>query len=201
MLVSFLGSPISGKTTVAAQVFADLKKSGQPNVEFVVEQARVFIAQLKVKYPNSNIILSDDDQREIFLRQRELELTMTQAAGPEGIVISDSCALNALWYMSEGARQWVYREQSDLLIWYKQQLLFKCQPIPTPTSDQLRLHSVQASKNIDNLINDLLCCSAGTVDHPLTILTQDNPIPQLAGPVDLRANDVIRAIYERISNS
>jgi len=46
MFVGFVGSPLSGKTTVAAKVFAKLKKAGMP-VEFIPEQSRFYIAQAR----------------------------------------------------------------------------------------------------------------------------------------------------------
>jgi thymidylate kinase len=103
MIINLIGSPASGKTTTAAMVFARIKEQNIP-AEFIVEQARVFIAQkrnaLGLK-PEDKLILTDDDQLAIIKSQIALERTMIQACGPSVVVISDSSALNSLLYMSQ----------------------------------------------------------------------------------------------------
>ena len=73
MLVTFIGSPISGKTTTAAQVFAELKKAGMP-AEFVCEIARTFIANLRYNRQGDTIKLDDDNQLDIMSQQYHSEL-------------------------------------------------------------------------------------------------------------------------------
>ena len=66
MLVCFMGAPSSGKTTIAANVFARLKAEGV-SAEFIAERAREIIA--KYKYYKSPTMLNDAMQREILFSQ------------------------------------------------------------------------------------------------------------------------------------
>lgn len=111
MLISFIGAPASGKTTVAALVFADLKEAGV-NVEFVPEQARVYIAEKRLRWkkrdlaypPLEGFSLDDGDQIEIMRRQINAENVFFEAY-PETVIVTDSSPLNALLYMSENCRK------------------------------------------------------------------------------------------------
>lgn len=203
MFVGFIGSPRSGKTTVAARVFAELKSSGQPNVEFIAEHARYYIAKkLYLLQDGAKVTLTDEDQLEILTAQYEYETRMENAAGEDGIVICDSLALNALFYMSEDYRQKVYGSalwQKSISQWYKDQLLFVCQPIQSMfAKDNLRIHNSAQSKLIDDKIRLVLLGS--TSDQPLTQVLNDNQPRMLNGPLDLRIHAVIRSIYERLAS-
>ncbi len=107
MLVTFIGSPSSGKTTVAALMFAELKQKGL-TVEFVPERARSFIAFKRVVgnlLPSEKLSLSDGDQQVIMQMQMTEEETFLKACGSSVTIISDTSPLNALLYMSEEAKQ------------------------------------------------------------------------------------------------
>lgn len=94
MLVGFVGIPASGKTTIAAEVFAGLKRMGTPS-EFVVEVARQAISELR-KMSSDPVVLTDDIQKSFMLDQFKIEQKMNDS----GVVcISDSSPLNALLYM------------------------------------------------------------------------------------------------------
>ncbi len=105
MLVGFIGAPYSGKTTTAAMLFGYLKMQGM-TAEFLPEAARLYIAEKrylnKVKGMEDKIQLSDQDQDLILDRQYLSETIMTTACGSSVIVVTDSCVLNTLLYMSEG---------------------------------------------------------------------------------------------------
>lgn len=188
MLVSFLGSPVSGKTTIAAKVFAELKQAGQPNVEFVAEQARIYIAKKKVK--SDEVILTNEDQVRILFNQLDLEKLMVQATGDDGVVVSDSSALNALWYMDEKARLNFYQSPlfPEIFDFYKSQLLFLANPLHIlgVGPDALRIHTLTQSRQIHDLILKILESELGLV------------VKKLNGPVDVRVNDVVRAIYQKL---
>lgn len=194
MLVGFIGSPLSGKTTIAAQAFAELKKMGIPNVEFLSEQARQYIATAKYYFPYKNT-LDDNDQTNIYCAQRKLEVVLSSSVGHHGVVVCDSLALNSLFYMSPMFREQFFHNYNikDLIQFYSTQLIFKCAPVGFSTNDTLRLHNAQQSQEIEDKINSIL--TLPTFD-PLT-----DRLELLVGPIDVRSNQVVEAIYERISQS
>ena len=200
MFIGFIGSPRSGKTTIAAKVFAELKETGQPNVEFIAEHARYYIAEkLYGVMDGQKVTLTDDDQLRIFDTQFRMETRMENAAGKSGTVICDSIALNALLYMSEDARKSMYaskRWQEVILPWYLEQVLFLATPVNSMSSqDVLRIHNPTESKAIDDKIHKIL--TSNGADVPLRYLLDTNPPQVLAGPIDFRVNKVIRRIYEQ----
>lgn len=93
MLVGFVGAPSSGKTSLAAEVFVTLKKSGL-SAEFIAEFARLHIA--RKRRPGQELTLTESDQLHIFDQQHLLEKTMNNSST---IVITDSSPLNTLLYL------------------------------------------------------------------------------------------------------
>lgn len=187
MFVGFLGAPNSGKTTIAAQVFAELKKNGQPNVEFIAEEARRYIAEKK--HEDGTIELTDRDQQTIFERQADAEIIMHAAAGNGGIIVSDSCALNSLWYMTDYNKFLdIHRQSGYLDFLQRDALLFYCPIVGIHTNDNLRIHNQKQAQAIDAICGGFI------------ILNQKwLPIKaQLSGPIDYRTNKVIEKIYERL---
>lgn len=204
MLVRFIGAPISGKTTVAAQVFAQLKLTGQPNVEFVVEQARLFIAERKRGYLQDADLppLTDEDQMTILRRQMKIEETMEYSVGRDGIVITDSSIFNSFWYMSDSFRAHVLNEVDIYhhLETYKDRhnLLFLCAPLPVMVqADRNRLHTPKESRRIHDKIMDLVKIPAA-IRHPVMQIAHDVAIP-LGGPNSFRVNEVMQKIYEKLT--
>src|SRR5260370_9265394 len=107
MLVNFVGSPASGKTTAAAMLFAALKERGLA-AEFVTEVARTYIARKKLWLALENMempILYDDDQFEIMHEQWHIEYKMVITGGRDSLIISDGSPLNSLLYMTPEFRQ------------------------------------------------------------------------------------------------
>lgn len=103
MLIGFIGTPSSGKTTLAAETFVHLKRMGVVS-EFVVEIARQHIAQKRLEGKQTlqgNVVLTDDDQQQIMEKQLLAEELMNT---PDTICVSDSSPLNAIMYMSDAVR-------------------------------------------------------------------------------------------------
>jgi hypothetical protein len=157
MLIGFIGCPCSGKTTTAAKTFADLKDMGIAS-EFIPEQARLYIAERRVKEglrPEDPLFLADEDQKLILVRQIEYEDTLIKACGPQVKIIADSSVLNTLLYMGPEARAEVTPLVRDVLTRYD--LLFYCGPVKPPLSlDPNRIHDEKASLEIDRMIPVLL---------------------------------------------
>jgi predicted ATPase len=204
MLVTFIGSPISGKTTTAAQVFAELKKSGMP-AEFICEIARQEIATRRVERLDTPLV--NGDQLDFMFKQYQTELTMTSAT-PESVVISDSSALNSLFYMTPDFREAVMASQlcKDAIALYSKQttLVFFSQPIHIINPlDPNRVHTTAESLKIHEAM--LSALSRGGF---LFSQFQENDLMSkvllLNGPADMRANDVLRRIYStytRVQNA
>jgi nicotinamide riboside kinase len=203
MLVRFIGAPISGKTTVAAQVFAQLKLSGQPNVEFVVEQARTFIAERKYGLLDAQTpTLNDNDQLQILRRQMQAEEVMEHSVGRDGVVITDSSIFNSFWYMSDAFLVQTLNDPQihHHLETYKDphNLLFLCAPIPVMVqADRNRLHNSKESRAIHDKI--MYMVKADMVGrHPVFQVAHDVAQP-LTGPNSFRVNEVTQQIYEKLT--
>jgi nicotinamide riboside kinase len=152
MLVTFIGSPCSGKTTTAALLFATLKGDGIAS-EFVPEYARRYIMERRhVKKDISP--LSDDEQKIIFSRQLSEE-QMYQAASKQMVAVADSSALNSLLYMSPEARESVARKELWNNGFYN--VAFVCEPVFEAVSyDPNRIHSYRDSLRLHAEIPALL---------------------------------------------
>lgn len=96
MLIGVLGSPITGKTTLAAGLFAKLKEMGVA-CEFVPEYARKYIATQREIWGEKALPLDDQDQREIADGQRKEE-NLFLGSGTE-VVVTDGSVANAHFYL------------------------------------------------------------------------------------------------------
>lgn len=156
MLVGFIGAPCAGKTTTAARLFAELKEAGQP-AEFISEKARSYIANKRVTgglAVETPVPLTDEDQILIAKSQYRAELVMNFG---NQIVVTDSCVLNSLLYMSPSVRG--SEEVRDLVqnAVRKYDLVFLCAPVPRPQNADLnRVHDEAASLVIHNQIEAVL---------------------------------------------
>lgn len=192
MLVSILGSPCSGKTTTAGMVFADLKKSHIP-CEFILEQARIFIASARVQQglsPTDPLQLSDEDQLKIMKAQIRAEETMRAACGKDVVVVTDSSPLNTLFYMSDELVK--SQEVQDLVkrtLTNVDMVFYACPLEDFAAFDPNRIHSAEASRRVDESIKSF-------------IREQDLKISGvLAGSPEARAGTVSRFVLERILRS
>jgi predicted ATPase len=176
MFIGFLGPPMSGKTTIAAKIFAELKERGYP-AEFIAERARWFIA--KKKYEGTLVLpLTDQDQEEIMSSQDEAETVMS--ASSDAIVIADSCILNSYFYQSTPRlRKVVGRYASRKNLLYFSDVL----PIVKETKDPNRVHSIEEARKISAQMKKFM---EGSIYK----------IRPLAGSVDMRVDQVLRDTYD-----
>lgn len=193
MLLSFIGAPCSGKTTVAALVFAALKDAGQA-VEFVPEKAREYIAEYRVKhdqFPPQSVTLTDVDQLAIMHRQVACEENFSDACS-QSIIVADSSPLNTLLYMSEETRQ--LAEVKDLVrihLSLNPTVLY-CPPLSSSywPYDPGRIHDEPASRAVDQSIASLI----------LPLLP--SPATTLFGHIaQLRANQVLNIVWTKLGEA
>lgn len=190
MLIGFIGCPSSGKTTTAAMTFADLKELGF-TAEFIPEQARFYIAELRFHLrlsPKESLKLDDRDQESILVKQMEIENIYLEACGPEVVIVTDSCVLNTLLYLSSSE----YKNNPELdrmMLSHlsKYDLLFYSHPVVrSDVNDPNRVHSQEQSLEIDKKIPFLLK------------MYGVNPV-ELKGDSKTRHNEVTREILRRLA--
>ncbi len=151
MLVGFIGAPISGKTTIAAKMFATLKEQGNA-AELIVEEARHYIAKLRYDNqmsPNDKVTLDDTDQLKITGAQKEREDMMKYGCGYDTIIVSDSSVFNTALYLSNGFLDVPDRPFFKNLKGHYD-LLFYCHPIPVKTlpDDPNRIHNLEEIRKL-----------------------------------------------------
>lgn len=146
MLIGFLGVACSGKTTLAARIFAELKELGI-NSEFIPELARYYIAEKKLFENTNNITLTDKDQFEILNRQYKTENMFINSLGTNGIVITDSTIFNTIAYFSETVfndNLFNFNRYMNTYDLNRYNLLFYCPPVKMPVNtDPNRVHSAE----------------------------------------------------------
>jgi len=189
MLISFVGSPCSGKTTTAALIFADLKDSGQ-SVEFIPEQARFYIAIQRVKAglkPNQRLYLTDVDQESIMQQQQQLEETLVTSCGQTITIIGDSSPLNSYLYMSEKKRQEPLVQAMITKYLSHKPLIFYVHPVPPGHClDPNRIHDQKFSESLDEKL------------IPLMTELGVSPIP-LTGSSRTRSSQALAVIYSKLA--
>lgn len=153
MLVCFMGAPSSGKTTIAANVFARLKAEGV-SAEFIAERAREIIA--KYKYYKSPTMLNDAMQREILFSQYYSEKYF--ASSTTNPIISDSSTLLTLAYMSKDFGVKYKGEIEEIMSEIVPQIdiAFYCPLVKRNVTDPNRIHSFEESMEVDEKIKDIL---------------------------------------------
>lgn len=182
MLVGFIGSPSSCKTTVAVSMFSHFKRLCI-NTELVIEQARQYIAEMKWNnnLPNNNhIVLSNEDQIAIVKRQLNMEEVMVKSCGLDTIVISDSSALNAYLYLDLKNRQ-ILEDFFFNEVVNKYDLLFYCLPLPDldiDPSDNNRVHDINQIQVLQHEANLLF-----------EKIKRNGNVMRLAGDIDTRIGE------------
>lgn len=166
MLISFVGSPCSGKTTTSAMLFAKLKEAGA-SVENVQEYARLYIATKRLQFKKqgqkfSVSDLKDEDQWTIMQKQFEWEATLdlSLADVPVSLVVSDTSSLNSLLYMTPAKRNYPEVRAMTRRVVEQSALIFYCKPVDLPAyvkaQDPNRVHSQAQSEVIDREIPEIL---------------------------------------------
>jgi len=138
MLIGFVGSPCSGKTTTAAALFSELKNAGEP-VEFFPEYAREYI--MRMRFSNGSRDLSKNDQLQIYWKQKEIE-NMYQTMSPNSLTITDGSTLNSYFYGLEEKLE--LEEELE-----RYDLIFFCRGLKHTVSDDNRVHDLDFSKKLD----------------------------------------------------
>lgn len=153
MLVTFLGSPQSGKTTTAAMTFASLKQN-HVVAEFVLEQARFKIAVKRFTTGSSQ--LTPEDQMSIFANQILHETVM--ATGSSSVVISDSSPINNLIYLEDWKSDTQRLKGIEVYLKTMKPLIFLCHPIDDPSKlvDANRIHSLEESLVLHQKFKEIL---------------------------------------------
>lgn len=171
-------------------VFAKLKENGTP-VEFVSEQARMYIAEKRVEWdmlPEAELKLGYQDQVAIMGRQVTAEQTFAKACGPQVVVVSDSSPLNALLYMTPAERK-SFSVQRMLQAYLKHiDLAFYAPPIGVSSAriDPNRVHTLSQSLQIDAIIPAVLAKNAPALQ-----------VIPVFGDAETRYSQVVAAIYSK----
>lgn len=182
MLVNFVGAPCSGKTTIAATVFASLKEAGL-EAEFVTEKAREYIAKLRYRCAAAQIpfVLDDTHQRNIFHLQDEAQMYMS-SVDTDTVVVCDSDPLLTLMYM-HNPEEIPYNVIQNVV--NGMGLLFYCPPIDTYQSSGNRVHDKQFALDFDKKI----------FPHYKKLAPVNPLIPLPLGSVKQKADFVTHTIY------
>ncbi len=216
MLVNFIGSPASGKTTTAAMLFATLKERGLA-VEFITEVARYYIAERKFFLALENLempVLYDLDQCKIMDRQYRTEYTMVINGGRDSLIISDGSPLNSLLYMTPEFRQNPLIQ--DLVERTKRlmegpcglpkSLTFICAPVDRDRNipDPNRAHDLEQIKKIDSQLIDVMNQTGlGLLTEPGVFLEALGEWKEarwiwLTGDTQRRLTDALEWVYRRL---
>lgn len=180
MLVNFIGAPCSGKTTIAAGVFAAMKEQGL-DVEFLTEKAREHIA--RKRYLFHDPVLTDHDQYGIMLDQAEAQKYLDR---PSTMVVCDSDPLLTMLYMSEEFRKTLSVVFLAQTVAENSGILFYCPPLPSYTVEGNRIHDAQFASQIDKQI----------IPHYKHYLRQDQKIVTLPlGSVKEKVEFAISQLY------
>ena len=145
MLIAFVGSPCSGKTTVAAALFSELKNSGK-SVEFFPEYAREYI--MRKRFMGGGTDLTKNDQLQIYNEQKDTE-EMYKTMSPNSVAITDGSTLNSYFY---GLKDDLKFEQEL----QRYDVVFFCRGLGVDVIDENRVHDLEFSRKLDTEMADKL---------------------------------------------
>lgn len=152
MLVNMFGAPSSGKSTIAANVFARLKTNGIP-AEFISERAREVIAKFKFKKIKT---MSDEMQLEILEAQYHAETYFKHST--DYPVIADSSTLLTLAYGTDTFFQ-KYGDRVKQLVnnmVSEMDLVFYLPLRDSVQDDPNRIHNYEQCLEVDTKIRNIL---------------------------------------------
>jgi len=153
-LISFIGAPCSGKSTLATDVHTELKKLGKNSI-FVQESATDYIAEYGI--PNTPI-----DQITIFYKQSNRE---NMFIGSKDYIVCDSSGILNYFYfrrlfdnpLSDKDIATINHLQKEILkSLSKWKYLFYVPPIPTDPKAGVRYHNEEDIINLDMCIKSYL---------------------------------------------
>jgi predicted ATPase len=157
MLYQLVGSPGSGKTTIAANIFAALKTRGFP-AEFIAEKAREVIAHRK----SNGLVLDESMQDPIIESQYRAEIDFAKST--DAPVICDSSLLLTYLYLRNPEVNPLVKKLDHLMEDVSRYIntIFYC-PLSNvlqygeyAKNDANRIHSVKESDEIDRKIPEIL---------------------------------------------
>jgi predicted ATPase len=189
LIIEVLGIPGSGKTTLSAFLFAELKESSVP-CELVMEYARYHIVHkreekgLSYKDP---LVLTDTDQFTIATMQAQNELIYANNSSPDTVIVADSSPYNALLYAKEHLQSnEAFKRQLEILNNTNRMFLY-CPPVHKPTvNDYNRVHSAEQIQGLDDALKEI-------------IKEYNLPVIELYGSVVSRKLAALRAIYSKLN--
>ena len=153
-LVTIIGAPASGKSTLATDVYTELKKLGKNSI-FIQEAATDYIAEYGI--PNTPI-----DQMTIFYKQTNREMMFVNSK--EYIICDSSGILNYFYFrrlfqnpLSNKDIATINHLQKEILKTLNSwTYIFYVPPIPTNPNDGIRYHNEEDIKNLDMWIKSYL---------------------------------------------
>lgn len=144
MLICFIGSPCSGKTTAAAALFSELKNMGYAS-EFIPEVAREHIMMKRRATGDQEPSLTKMDQVDIYRKQEHKE-ELYRNNCPNSIIISDGSTINSYFYGLDHVLD-LGQEIS------RYDLVFFCENIERFIRDDNRVHDAPFSRDMEMRIH------------------------------------------------
>lgn len=153
-LITFLGAPASGKSTLASDLHTELKKIGKNSI-YITEAATDYIAEYGI--PNTPV-----DQLVIFYKQLNREKMYIDSK--EYIVCDSSGILNYFYFrglfdkkLSNKDIATINHLQKEILKTINQwDYVFYLPPLLENTEDNIRYHNVEQIKRLDRWIKSYL---------------------------------------------
>jgi nicotinamide riboside kinase len=153
-LITIIGAPASGKSTLATDVHTELKKLGKNSI-FIQEAATDYIAEYGI--PNTPI-----DQMTIFYKQTNRE---NMFIGSKEYIICDSSGILNYFYFRRLFQNPLTNKDIATINHLQKEILktlnswtyiFYVPPIPTNPQDGIRYHNEEDIKNLDLWIKSYL---------------------------------------------
>lgn len=153
-LITFIGAPNSGKSTLATDVHTELKKLAKNSI-FIQEAATDYIAEYGI--PNTPI-----DQLTIFYKQTNRE---NMFVGSKEFIVCDSSGILNYFYFRRLFNNPLSNKDIAAINHLQKEILktlnnwthiFYVPPIPTSPHDGIRYHNEDDIKNIDTWIKSYL---------------------------------------------
>jgi nicotinamide riboside kinase len=153
-LITFMGAPNSGKSTLASEVHTILKTGGYNSI-LIGEEATDFIAQYGI--PNTPI-----DQLTIFYKQTNRE---NMFVGSKEFIVCDSSGILNYFYFRRLFNNPLSNKDIAAINHLQKEILktlnnwthiFYVPPMPTSPHDGIRYHNEEDIKNIDTWIKSYL---------------------------------------------